>query len=357
MTFFAGSSVNAQIDSLNILFIGNSYTHNNDMPKLFEKIATSQGIRLNVEMSAESNHTFEMHSKRTKMYRTITQKKWDYVVLQGFSRELAHDTSTIDTSSVPYLSQILDSIYANHSNTKVLLYQTWGYRNGAPHLDYANSFEKMTQAIEKGYQYIAQKFNLSVVPVGNIWKEVRNNSRINLYQDDGQHPSVFGSYLVASAFFTSIFKASLNENSYIPNKRARKKFNLIQTISFEYLLNNFESNYLSNESIAVVLKGKNGKTNLKATPLFTKKVEQIKWDLGDGKQKTIQSIEPLEHNYQLDGWVPLSAKVYFSDDTSLNRVRLLYVGQKSANMKNKRKQNKIFVIQRKRETIESEKFD
>jgi hypothetical protein len=49
---------------MNVLFIGNSYTHMNKMPSLFEKIAISKGIKVNVEMSAKSGHSFRMHSER-----------------------------------------------------------------------------------------------------------------------------------------------------------------------------------------------------------------------------------------------------------------------------------------------------
>jgi hypothetical protein len=62
-------------------------------------------------MNAKSNHTFKMHSQRLDMYDVIRSKKWDYIVLQGFSRELKYDKEQIDTASLPFIKQILDSIY------------------------------------------------------------------------------------------------------------------------------------------------------------------------------------------------------------------------------------------------------
>ena len=53
--------VNKEINPMNVLFIGNSYTHYNSMPFIFQKIATSKNIKINVEMNAKSNHTFKMH--------------------------------------------------------------------------------------------------------------------------------------------------------------------------------------------------------------------------------------------------------------------------------------------------------
>ena len=38
LAFFATSTVAAQSEPIKVLFIGNSYTHMNDMPKMFDKI-------------------------------------------------------------------------------------------------------------------------------------------------------------------------------------------------------------------------------------------------------------------------------------------------------------------------------
>ena len=82
-----------EINPMNILFIGNSYTHYNNMPFIFKNMAVSKNIKINVEMNAKSNHTFKMHAQRSEMYSAIRSKKWDYVVLQGFSRELKYEKS------------------------------------------------------------------------------------------------------------------------------------------------------------------------------------------------------------------------------------------------------------------------
>src|SRR5690606_1135387 len=112
VAFFCGSSALAtEIQPMNVLFIGNSFTHMNGMPQMFEKLAISKSIKINVVMSAKSNHTFKMHSERADLYEDIKKFKWDYVVIQGFSRELSYGTEHIDTASVPYFNQIVDSVY------------------------------------------------------------------------------------------------------------------------------------------------------------------------------------------------------------------------------------------------------
>ena len=63
----------------------------------------------------------------------------------------------------------------------------------------------MTDSIANGYRYLAKKFDAGVVPVGSVWKNVRYESTIDLYASDRAHPSKFGSFLIASTFFKSIF--------------------------------------------------------------------------------------------------------------------------------------------------------
>ena len=197
--FFFASMVFSQ--PMRVLFVGNSYTHYNNMPKLFEQMADSKGDQLEVLMDAKSSHTFEMHSKRPELYKNIRSTKWDYIVLQGFSRELAQDRAVIDKQSIPYIKLLLDSIYANNSCTNVLLYQTWGYDTGFKDdtLGIDWSYQTMSDRIHEGYLYVSAQLNLSIVPVGKVWETVKeNHPQIQLYQEDKQHPSLAGSYLAAS---------------------------------------------------------------------------------------------------------------------------------------------------------------
>lgn len=207
VSLFATGSVVAQSDSLNVLFIGNSYTHMNDMPGIFDKICKSEGLSVNVQKSAQSGASFKVHSEREDMYEAIASNQWDYVVLQGFSRELSWNTEHIDSETVPYVDKIMGAIKKNNPNTNILFYMTWGYENGFQEREEVNTYEKMADSIEKGYSYLGQKYDLPVVPVGMVWKEVKGDTTasIDLYAPDRAHPSKNGSFLIANTFFEAIF--------------------------------------------------------------------------------------------------------------------------------------------------------
>jgi hypothetical protein len=54
------------------------------------------------------------------------------------------------------------------------LYETWGYKNGFAERNDTDSFDEMAMKIENGARYIADTFDLAIVPVGMVWREIVN---------------------------------------------------------------------------------------------------------------------------------------------------------------------------------------
>ena len=70
-----------------VLFLGNSYTNNNDLPELVESLAESEGRPMDVNMWAPGGHTLggpgpSSHSTDPISLGLLTQTDWDVVVLQ-----------------------------------------------------------------------------------------------------------------------------------------------------------------------------------------------------------------------------------------------------------------------------------
>jgi len=220
-------------EPLKFLFIGNSYTYMNDMPAIFEKMAKKSGKNVLVEKNTKGGASFRSHTGRADMFEAIRKRQWDYVVLQGFSREMSFQPEHIDTASVPYIQQILDSIYENNPCTNVRFYMTWGYDGGFDERKEIDTYEKMADSIRKGYEWIGKKFSLPVVPVGMAWRETRNQTGIDLYYTDRAHPSINGSYLIAATFYSAFFNEPLHENyiARVKKRNARK----INKLTYRYV--------------------------------------------------------------------------------------------------------------------------
>ncbi|MBI1838307.1 MAG: hypothetical protein HYR91_13680 [Flavobacteriia bacterium] len=302
---FFCAKISFAVEPMNVLFIGNSYTHYNNMPGIFQDIAVSKGVKINVEMSAKSNHTLKMHCARTEMFEKINSKKWDYIVVQGFSRELLHEQSYLDTSFVPYFKQISDSIYKNNACTNILLFMTWGYKTGIHDNPEYDTYQKMSDKIQIGYQYISNVFGLPIVPVGQVWETVKeNNPHFDLYQEDNQHPTIYGSYIAACTFYAAIIKASPfgGFDAGIEPKIAE----IIQNTAFTFLNLNIYRYDLSLNTLDVKyetnIKGKNIAYCRSNYP----KAKSIHWDFGDN---TYSDLPDIDHFYRKSGAYNVSVTI------------------------------------------------
>lgn len=278
-TGVVGLNAQAQAEPVKILFVGNSYTHMHNMPGIFEKMAKTAGYNVIVEKSAKSGANFLEHSTRADLFQAIKKRKWDYVILQGYSRELAYDTTTINAETVPYIQSIRDSIMANNPCTQILLYMTWGYDAGYQEKEELNTYYKMADSIANGYKHLGKILDVPIVPVGMIWKNVRKDTYIDLYVEDRAHPSKSGSYLIASTFFNAIFNSSL-ENVFtntIDSQNARA----IRTIMETYMVENREAFRLNENTYSIVNKSVPllSVIEFKANYL---KATKLTWDFGDG---------------------------------------------------------------------------
>ena len=267
-----------------ILFIGNSYTHMNNMPTIFDKLARSEGRNVLVQKSTHSGFCFREHALREDMYEAINSQQWDYIVLQGYSREFSYRPGHIDTATVPYLKQITDSIYTNNPCTRVLFYMTWGYENGFPEREEINTYNKMADSIERGYTYVSELFRIPVVPVGMIWKDVKENTSIDLYAKDRAHPSMHGSFLIANTFYNALFYSSAPESNI--NGIDRPSADTIRARS-SVLLEQLRPKYhLDAEHFELEIVKTEKKSYLLNYTSYFPMAHSIEWNYGDGTSST-----------------------------------------------------------------------
>jgi hypothetical protein len=282
-------SLSASSDSLSILFIGNSYTHMNVMPKIFEKLCKDKEKPVYVQMNTRAGASFSVHTTRSDMFEAIRSRKWDYVILQGYSREFAHNYDRIDKETLPYLNTIVDSVKKNNPCTNVLFYLTWGYKNGFQDIPEIDSYDKMANNIINGYTYISSCYDFPIVPVGIVWKNIRTKyPEVNLYDADDQHPNKNGSYLSACTFYASIFKES--PEGAITSTIDSKTASIIQKEAGNFVLSNLEGLCLNRNYFGIQSERTNtGKYKLMLNANFSH-LANYKWDLGNGVVKTDKDV-------------------------------------------------------------------
>jgi hypothetical protein len=76
----------------------------------------------------------------------------------------------------------------------------------------------MQAAIDQGYLGLAGNLGVPIAPVGETWQTVvSSQTNADLWQSDGVHPTLAGTYLAACVFYATIFHQSPVGLSYRDN--------------------------------------------------------------------------------------------------------------------------------------------
>jgi hypothetical protein len=95
----------------------------------------------------------------------------------------------------------------------------------------------MQLQINTGYLGIARELNARLSPVGFAWLDAwRQNPNVKLWQEDGSHPSMQGTYLAAAVFYAVIFQESPTGLSY-KNNLSKEEAEWLQKIAADTVLN------------------------------------------------------------------------------------------------------------------------
>ncbi len=179
--------------SLKLLFIGNSFTQRNNVPKLLAELAAARGIQVDHELISAGGASLRRHWNGGRAIAAIETGAFDYVVLQ--------EQSTLPVKNAARMAdnvRLFAELIKQHG-AKPVLYMTWARKN-AP---------DAPQAITTAYESIGQEVGAIVVPVGRVWQAyLAKHDEPELYDRDGSHPTLAGSYLAACVFLARLLGAT-----------------------------------------------------------------------------------------------------------------------------------------------------
>lgn len=170
----------AHARELRILFVGNSLTYFNDMPRMVERLG-----RVRTESVAFPDYSLEDHLRDPRT-REALAKKWDVVVLQ-------QGPSAMVSSRQQLLRDV--RAFADRTRAKIALLTVW------PSRARSGDFDRVIES----YRLAAEAVGGVVIPAGVAWKQVlEQRPDIALYSEDGFHPSKTGSYLMALTVYRTL---------------------------------------------------------------------------------------------------------------------------------------------------------
>jgi lysophospholipase L1-like esterase len=174
-----------------ILFVGNSLTYTNDLPKLVAGIAKSKGRKIKTEMLALPNYALMDHLTDGNFQKMIASKKFQYVIVQqGPSSQAEGKAMLLEAAHT--ITAMCES-----NGARLVFFMVWPAYN-----DY-NNFD----AVIKNYTEAAVRTNSILCPVGAVWKDyIDRTNDLSYYGPDRFHPSMKGSQMAAEIIFKALFK-------------------------------------------------------------------------------------------------------------------------------------------------------
>ena len=226
--FACGADTSGDLKSHNqtdsVLFIGNSYTYENDgidKHLKFLLIGTENENTKVIRCTAKGRYHLLSHWNDPESKLLIKSKKWDKIVLQEYGSGAWKATEEFETSS----HALAKDIRAINKNAEIFFNSTWNYKKSPG----------MEDSLYKEYTRVSKEINASVVPVGMLWKHLR--SKINLYDIDGAHPNRHGTFVTACLFYEQLFNLDVrktkNLDPFLPKSEQIKlkkwvhEFNLL----------------------------------------------------------------------------------------------------------------------------------
>lgn len=174
---------------MRLLFIGNSHTYFNHMPKMVAVMAEEQKVDCEVTMLAHGGWFLEQHAAEPDVKFNILYGHYDYVILQEHSHPFGPEQKYFD--AVRKLN-----VWIQEAGSRPVIYMTWAKK------EEACKQERMTQA----HRQIAEEIGAVLAPVGSEWwMYQKEHPDVELYYEDNAHASIKGSAFAAKVIWEAIW--------------------------------------------------------------------------------------------------------------------------------------------------------
>ena len=172
---------------MKVLFVGNSHTYFNDMPRLFaDFVEATTGEKTDVVMLAFPGRELAWHIDEYFSLRfNLMYGGFDFCVIQ----QAAHPYPPVADTLNGYrtISRLCEKC-----KVKPVVSMTWAQR------EHPENQQIMIDTCRSA----ADENNALLAPVGAAWREInRSRPDVDLYHVDGAHAGPYGDFLIAAALW------------------------------------------------------------------------------------------------------------------------------------------------------------
>lgn len=173
-----------------VLFVGNSLTYANDLPRTLSDLAAAGGDTIRTAAVALPNLALVDHAAgQSDAVPAIGRARWEWVVMQQgpSSRGVNRDTLVIGARAL--------AAAIRAAGARPALYMVWPARANAADFD----------GVRDAYRAAACAVDGMFLPAGEAWRTAwRADATLPLYGPDDFHPAPLGTWLAALVMYERI---------------------------------------------------------------------------------------------------------------------------------------------------------
>ena len=174
--------------SIRILFIGNSHTYYNDMPRMVQRRAVESGYDCRVTMLAHGGWYLAQHAQEPEVQFNILHGGYDFVVLQEHAHPFGPEEKFLEAASA--LNEMIRA-----AGAIPVVYQCWAKK----------SEPELQKNMNNAHRRVAKEIGALLAPVGENWWDYQKSwPELELYAEDGAHASRAGSDFAAKYIWGTI---------------------------------------------------------------------------------------------------------------------------------------------------------
>lgn len=172
---------------MKLLFIGNSHTYYNAMPDMVRQLFEATGQRVHITMLAEGGKNLAYHTTSHNALWNIRYGGYDFVIAQD--KAVGFEEASFQTGAASLKTE------AEKSGAAFYLYMPWASRDN----------RAAQGAMTDVYQSFCRAHKCYFAPVGEVFtRMLLTEPAENLYREDGNHATPFGSYVAAVTIFYTL---------------------------------------------------------------------------------------------------------------------------------------------------------
>ena len=193
----------APVESLDVLFIGNSYVIQSDTPGLLQLMADDAGVKFHVDRLAMGGKDFEFHVTRSHTVEKLAERKWDVVFLQSHSLDPLRNPDGFAKAGAELIAAV------RCVGAQPWLFETWARQEGHNLYNYLDevgkSPDEMQGRVTARYEALARDTGVPLAKVGTAWLRLtEGHPEVKPFLKDGAHPAEAGAYLSVAVVFAHL---------------------------------------------------------------------------------------------------------------------------------------------------------